>query len=369
MPYNDNTQAGWDLYIDILSQLQCLIDSSHSDLPIIVLGDLNTALPNTESLPRRWFQSKLYNKRSALLYNFVSDNNLCVANYAESQHVRCTYRKGTATSYIDYILIPLYDAQYLSRCFVHHNDDLNTSDHYAAPNLPRQFWQDTAYQRRYTELLDYALGRLEKTVYSLDNLTEETASSFVNNLYGELKKAIYDASSQCSDEYIKQQPKGRKVWWTKDCTQARKRSRLFFHIWKSIGRPSSGATYQCYNKARKNYRCTCRCAVHKGCSKNYRLMDLLYKQNHAGCMWNLIRKSKNSSHSANPKVMDLSTLETYFGNKFKAHRICDTDREAFEKTFLKHKNFIPYDNFTLSYIKVKNYIKQLKMAVREDLIV
>ena len=89
-------------------------------------------------------------------------------------------------------------------------------------------------------------------------------------------------------------------------------------------------------------------------------MDLLYKQNHAGRMWNLIRKSKNSSHSANPKVISLSTLEAYFGNKFKANEICDTDREAFEKTFLKHKNFIPYDNFTLSYIKVKNYIKQLK---------
>ena len=173
----------------------------------------------------------------------------------------------------------------------------------------------------------------------------------MNNLYGELKKAIYDASSQCSDEYIKQQPKGRKVWWTKDCTQARKRSRLSFHIWKSIGRPSSGVMYQCYNEARKNYRRTCCRAVHKGCSKNYRLMDLLYKQNHAGHMWNLIRKSKNSSHSANPKVMDLSTLETYFGNKFKANEICDTDREAFEKTFLKHKNFIPYDN--LRYLTVK----------------
>ena len=111
MPYNDNTQASWDLYIDTLSQLHCLIDGSHSDLPIIVLGDLNTALPNTESLPRRWFQSKLYNKRSALLYNFVSDNSLCVANNAENQHVRYTYRKGTATSYIDYILIPLYAAQ------------------------------------------------------------------------------------------------------------------------------------------------------------------------------------------------------------------------------------------------------------------
>ena len=346
-----------------------------------MLGDLNIALPNMESLPGRSSQSKPYNKRGALLYHFVSDNSLCVANYAEeSQHVRYTYRKGTATSYIDYILIPLYAAQYLSRCFVRHNDDLNTSDHYAvsleldipikitieqqepmeaAPNLPRQFWQDTAYQRRYTELLDYAL-RLEKTVYSLDNLTEETASSFVNNLYGELKKAIHDASSQCSDEYIKQQRKGRKVWWTKDCRQARKRSRLFFHIWKSIGRPSSGATYQCYNKARKNYRRTCRRALHKGCSKSYRLMDLLYKQNHAGRVWNLIRKSKNSSHSAYPKVIDLSTLETYFGNKFKANEICDTDREAFEKTFSKHKNFIPYDNFTLSYIKVKNYIKQVK---------
>ena len=237
----------------------------------------------------------------------------------------------------------------------------------AAPNLPRQFWQDTAYQRRYTKLLDYRLGRLEKTVYSLDNLTEETASSFVNNLYGELKKAIHDASSQCSDEYIKQQPKGRKVWWTKDCTQARKRSRLFFHIWKSIGRPSSGATYQCYNEARKNYRRTCRRAVHKGCSNNYRLMDSLYKQNHAGRMWNLIRKSKNSSHSANPKVMALSTLEAYFGSKFKANEICDTDREAFEKTFSKHKNFIPYDNFTLSHIKVKNYIKQLKNGCAGEL--
>ena len=212
-----------------------------------------------------------------------------------------------------------------------------------APNLPRQFWQDNAYQRRYTELLDYALGRLEKTIYSLDELTQETASSFVNNLYVELKKAIHDASSQCFMMLV----------------VSVLMNTLFFHIWKSIGRPSSGATYQCYNEVRKNYRHTCCCAVHKGCSKNYRLMDLLYKQNHAGRMWNLIKKSNNSSHSANPKVISLSALEAYFGNKFMANEICDTNREAFEKTS-KHKNFIPYDNFTLSYIKVKNYIKQLK---------
>ena len=55
--------------------------------------------------------------------------------------------------------------------------------------------------------------------------------------------------------------KRRVHWWTADCTMARNRARLFFHIWKELGRPKYGQAYECYRAARKAYKTTCRSAV------------------------------------------------------------------------------------------------------------
>ena len=249
------------------------------------------------------------------MYNFLVENNLCVANFRDKQEENYTYRKGSVVSYIDHVFIPEYTVSAMNKCVIRHNDANNVSDHLAlcmdmeliphsdnsdktdcninpVPYLPRLNWQDTNYQRRYCELLKESLDQISRSTYDLSEINKGSAVVFVNNLYNVICSTIHDVTKKCANEFNERKTHGAKQWWTKECTLARNRNRLFFHLWKSVGRPSEGATYNCYKEARRNYRRICRQAVKKGYSYKFNLMNKLFRENKAGQMWNLVRKQK-----------------------------------------------------------------------------
>ena len=123
----------------------------------------------------------------------------------------------------------------------------------------------------------------------------------------------------------------------KECTLARNRNRLFLHLWKSVGRPSEGATYNCYKEARQNYRRICRQAVKKGYSHKTSLMNKL--ENKAGQMWNLVRKAKGSNNICSD-AMDTERLKTYFTEKFSSGITTDIQREASHIVTTKYEQYI-----------------------------
>ena len=75
LPYNDGGKEQMELYMDTLDQIQCLIDQSDSEVPIIIIGVFNTVLPDTESLTEKWYCRKPYNKMSGILYEFLVQND------------------------------------------------------------------------------------------------------------------------------------------------------------------------------------------------------------------------------------------------------------------------------------------------------
>ena len=77
LPYrpNDGGKEQMELYMDTLGQIQCLIDQSDSEVPIIIIGVFNTVLPDTESLTEKWYCRKPYNKMSGILYEFLVQND------------------------------------------------------------------------------------------------------------------------------------------------------------------------------------------------------------------------------------------------------------------------------------------------------
>ena len=235
MPHNDNTRDSLDLYVDTLDKLQCMLENSNQESPIYVIGDMNTVLPQTKVLPRNWFFKRLFSRRSALMYNFLVENNLCVANFRDKQEGNYTYRKGSVVSYIDHVFIPEYTVSAMNKCVIRHNDANNVSDHLAlcmnmelipqsdnadktdcninpVPYLPRLNWQDTNYQRRYCELLKESLDQISRSTYDLSEINKGSAVVFVNNLYNVICSTIHDVTKKCANEFNERKTHGAKRW-------------------------------------------------------------------------------------------------------------------------------------------------------------
>ena len=84
----------------------------------------------------------------------------------------------------------------------------------------------------------------------------------INNLYEDICTALHDSVMSCiSKKNSSSAAKCNKPWWNRKCTLSRNRNRIFHHIWKSCGRPTSGTTYDCYKASRKAYRACCRTAI------------------------------------------------------------------------------------------------------------
>ena len=97
--------------------------------------------------------------------------------------------------------------------------------------------------------------------------------------------------------------KCRVHWWTSDCTMARKRTRLFFHIWTELGRPKYGQAYECYRAARKAYKTTCRSAVNSVVHANHRKLSriLAWPCKRTGQFWNGTKVTERKLQPMNDK--------------------------------------------------------------------
>ena len=108
MPYNDSTSETMEHYLELLDLVQSLMDNFSNAAPTIIVGDFNAALPDSEYLKEKWFCNKPYSKQSAVLYDFLASNEMCIANFLFDQEVDYTFRRQEVKSYIDHIMIPLY---------------------------------------------------------------------------------------------------------------------------------------------------------------------------------------------------------------------------------------------------------------------
>ena len=53
-----------------------------------------------------WSMQQPFNAHSMLLYDFICDNEMHVANFVYKQSVNYTYTKSIHSTYIDHVLIP-----------------------------------------------------------------------------------------------------------------------------------------------------------------------------------------------------------------------------------------------------------------------
>ena len=186
------------------------------------------------------------------MYDFISQNDLCVADFLFEQNVNYTYKHGSHESYIDHVLIPKFFSNQVTKCDILDSAEDNVSDDLAISStflvyvphckterercghgtpqaVPLAKWSDAEFVRHYKLAVEASM----ENITMLDiNSVESTAQLCI----GVLNPNV------CGK---------KKHWWTRECTFSKNRNRLFHYIWKSCGRPSSIVVYNCYKYARK----------------------------------------------------------------------------------------------------------------------
>ena len=268
MPYDNHSSTQLELYIDTIDKLQAMMKSNNGNdsIPVIIVGDMNTRLPQALELTSTWYRSKPFNSRSYLLYDFLVKNDMLVTNFQFKQDVNFTYHKGVIYSYIDHIFMPSYMLPLVKDCAILNNNFDNVSDHNAIscalniyvsqvpdvvvdnennmkPSFPKPMWQSDKFVNYYMKEI-YDLADLLPIIDN-ESVTCDNALSVTNKLCDDLINVIHEATMRSVKKY--QPPKGcsRKRCWTPSCRQARDRNRFYYSLWKEARSQKQGHIYKC----------------------------------------------------------------------------------------------------------------------------
>ena len=383
LPYNDNTKEQTQIFIETLDQLQCMMDNNCANIPTLIVGDMNTVLPENEFLCDNWYSRKPFNSNSGILYDFLNYNKMCVANFMCQQDNLYTFKRGKLQSYIDHVCINEYLCDMILDCKIISQHEDNLSDHLPLSTMlalsvsipidqscpkkyesskifPKPNWQDLSFQEKYKVKVCSAINSVPLT--DIDSISSDQALDYVNDLYNTLCDKMHTSVKQCIDiKHGKRPIRKRNSWWNQECTVTRNSNRLFHYIWKSCGRPSSGTVYDTYKSARKAYRQCCRRAVKNLSETKYKLLNNL-RSSGTGKIWNAIRKLKNKRTSQDG--ISLDTLEDHFRQKFSNNTpntvyISHSKRKVLEK----HNELRDTKSFHLVTVPVyliRRYINKLK---------
>ena len=97
MPYENYSYEQMESYLETLDKLQIMLDTGKNNSPVIIVGDLNTRLPQSPDLNKLWYKSKPFNHRGYVLYNFLIENDLMVTNFNFPQVINYTYQRAIFT--------------------------------------------------------------------------------------------------------------------------------------------------------------------------------------------------------------------------------------------------------------------------------
>ena len=117
MLYENHSKEQLELYMDTLDKLQSMLDDSSAKTPILHVGDVNTVLPQTTELNNLWYKKRPFSYRSYLLFEFLYENDLIVANFHFTQDKNFTFQGGYQLVYRPYIFTHVYVANGQRLCY------------------------------------------------------------------------------------------------------------------------------------------------------------------------------------------------------------------------------------------------------------
>ena len=133
MPYWDSTTSSLDEFSHLVSKLSSIVTALTTAAPILLVGDLNCALPrmSPDQRPAHWQELRGFSKCSAVMQEFLDEHDLVVAEFLFPQPVSFTYERGQCRTHIDHIAVSSCLLESLTSC-----DIVPPSADNLSPHLP-----------------------------------------------------------------------------------------------------------------------------------------------------------------------------------------------------------------------------------------
>ncbi|VDI03339.1 Hypothetical predicted protein [Mytilus galloprovincialis] len=243
-----HNKHGDELYIDILSQIEEIIEKyHHNGYQVILCGDMNASLFRDDRSRDKRFKC------------FIENNGLCLTdNYPKAPTFY--HHNGVMSSQIDYFIHKDRDVNFIYTVKIDDRNPLNVSDHTlliaiihgvikASQSsvgkkqiIKRPNWT-RCDKEKYQEAIRESVTNIDTV--NLDNASSEI-SKLVDLLHSAGKKSIPNYRETITVKTV-----GRGIW-NKEISNASKLSKLAFFEWKNDRLDDS--KYKGMNKARKVLR-------------------------------------------------------------------------------------------------------------------
>ena len=361
--------------LNLIASLICM----NAECEPIVIGD-------HQSFPDSIYDSSSRNnpKRnplSKLLSNFLTNNNMDLADVTMGHGPSTTYRHPTLanSSYIDHVAVRKDTKLNITDCFVSDQIEINISDHCPVSisvttdltideiisqelpksYIPSRYWKNDTFKRNYHLAI-------EKNVLQLSQVDVSDESIL------KMFDILQDSATEAAETTFKHESKvsfSRK-WWTPALTNAKRILSSHFKSWKEAGFPRDEGTIHCrYLLARKNFRKHVKYAQNKLLVKKYMAVDKL-KNTHPQNFWNKMRSVKNTVTKTRYTVNGKQTDEE-ISNEFADHfsTLLNQPRVRINPPpvcTLDPSKLSSEQSITISSIEIEKIFKLLKLGKAVD---
>ena len=250
MPFFSNTLSQSQQYTETVDILQSFYDQFAAMALIKFVGDFNVQLPLGDHLRKKWYARPGFNRHSAIMYDFLSGNDLILSDFQFQQSVKYTHfcDKTDINTWIDHVASAKFDSDNVILCeIVPHAAD-NVNDH-----LPMVCHVKVASSNRSQNvmharnLLFTAPAHLnwnrpctiDKYIQPLESilitLPAYANSGNIDHHIRLINDAMHDAAHMAGCLSIKVYKP--KAYWYPELSQLRDRKRFWWTIWVANGRP------------------------------------------------------------------------------------------------------------------------------------
>ena len=380
MPFYNGTPEKYEEFVETLDNLQSVVDSFGPSAPVLLLGDFNAQLPSKTYLQKKWYKEKGFNRHSSVLYDFVTGNDLSVADFLFPQTVRYTYfnHLNRHYSWIDHVLCFQRDLSKITQCIIVPEDPGNMSDHlpiqvtFTVPSKPviknspgviqQEFpipkWKDLNAIECFQQSLSDRLFGLE----SLDSsrICTDTLQTCVDNRLSIINSAIHSAAREAG--IVPKNSFKPKPFWCPNLSVLRDKKQFWWSIWVELGRPRCGSVFVIWKNLKKQFRRLARHNIQNQIALETSTINQHFKRREMKCFWNKLKKQQQVKTNS---VLTADNLAAHF-------KTVMMDNEHLSGEHLDIKNFVEScasDNklhraeVNISPSEVMSMVKSLKQGI------
>ena len=314
MPFYNGDLAQTEKFVDTIDTMQSFVDEYVAMAPIKIVGDYNVQLPRKDFLNPKWSSNAKFNRHSGIMHDFLTGNNLLIADFMFAQPVLYTYSciKTGVYTWIDHMAFLEHDRESVIYCNILAPDADNTSDHlpikmgivlsvatdshrslkHEADNrhFPKLSWDNFDMIDNYSTYLQS----------NLETLSPYDPSQCIDTYIDKLNYLLHDAATRAAGpgkKLFKPKP-----YWCPELSRLRDKKRFWWHLWDSNGRPRHGAVYQCYKDVKKLFRKVSKGKMQNIIDNGFNSINADFEKRKMSSFWNKIklrqRRKINSSLSA-----------------------------------------------------------------------